>query len=115
MPLYVLLITAFVFLLVSAASYFFVKKKVFLFSVLLFYSCSVLLSHLLLLNHPVIFYIIIALLVAFPIICLIIFVFDVYRALFCIDTSFVFVVVWLLMPALFVVNFVIYVVNIIYA
>ncbi len=116
MPLYVLLIIAFAFLLAAAASYFFAKTKLFSFTLLLFYIFNACISFSLFYNHHVIiFYVIVVIFIALPIICLITFAFDVHYALFCIDTSFAVVVVWLLIPAFFAVNLIAYIVRIIHA
>lgn len=116
MPPYTLLIIAAVSLIASGASYFFAKIKVFSLTLLLFYASNTFLSFLLLHDHHIILlYTIATLFVAFPIICLITFVLDRYCALFCIDTSFVLVIVWLLMPSLFIVNLLIYIIKIIHA
>lgn len=116
MPPYTLLIIAVVSLIASGTSYFFAKIKVFSLTLLLFYASNTILSFLLLYNHHVVLlYTIVTLFVAFPIICLITFVLDRYCALFCIDTSFVLVIVWLLMPSLFIVNLLIYIIKIIHA
>lgn len=90
----VLLIIAFVSLLVSAGSYFFAKIKILSFTLFLFYTCNTFLSSLLFLNHPLLFCIIGIFFIALPIICLILFALDTHYALFCIDTSFVFMIVW---------------------
>lgn len=97
-------------------SYFFAKTKTFLFTLLLFYTCNTFLSFFLIHNYSIIlFYTIIIFLVAFPIICLILFVLDIRYALFCVDTSFVVILVWLLLPVLFVANLISYLLTVIYA
>lgn len=109
MPPYVLLITAFVTLIASAATYFFGKKGPFICTLILFYACNTLLSSFLFYNHQtVLFSIIVTVFVAFPVICLIVFAVDTYFAVFCTDTSFVFVLVWLLIPMLFIINLISY-------
>lgn len=116
MPLYVLLLIAFASLIVSAVSYFFAKIKLFSFTLLLFYTCNTFLSFSLTHNnHAVFFYAIVMFLIVFPILCLILFALDVHYGLFCIDTSFVLVIVWLLTPVLFVVNLVSYILKVIHA
>lgn len=104
MPPFVLIIIAFVSLIASAVSYFFAKIRVLSFSLVLFYTCNTFLSSVLYSNHPILFCIIGTVFVALPVICLIIFALDTHYALFCTDTSFVFVIVWLLIPAFFVIN-----------
>lgn len=112
MPLYVLLIMAFAFLIAAAVSYFFAKTKLFSFTLLLFYTFNTCFSFSLLYNHhSILFYTIVIIFVALPIICLITFALDTHYALFCIDTSFAVFIVWLLIPALFTINLIIYIVN----
>ena len=116
MPLYALLIIAFVSLIISAASYFFAKIKMFSCTLLLFYTANTILSFLLLHDHHIILlYTIATLFIAFPIICLTTFVLDRYCALFCIDTSFVVFIAWLFIPALFIVNLIIYITKTLHA
>ncbi|MBM4066583.1 MAG: hypothetical protein FJ266_13250 [Planctomycetes bacterium] len=115
MPLYVLLLIAFASLIASAISYFFAKIKLFSFALLLFYTCNTFLSFFLVHNHAVFFYTIVMFLIVLPILCLILFALDVHYGLFCIDTSFVLVIVWLLMPVLFVVSLVSYILKVIHA
>ncbi|KAA0251005.1 MAG: hypothetical protein DWB56_09760 [Candidatus Jettenia sp.] len=110
-----LLITAFVSFVTSAVTYFFAKIKIFSCALLLFYGTNFFLSFFLLNTHITLFIIIIILFLAFPIICLLIFVVDTYRALFCTDTSFVLVIVWLLMPPFFMINLIVYTFRIIHA
>ncbi len=101
----VLLAAAFLSLAASAVSYFFAKAKLFLFTLLVFYTSNAFLSFILFYGHQtILFYTIIILFIVFPIICLIIFVLDRYHALFCTDTSFIIVLVWLFIPMLFAVN-----------
>ena len=115
-PLYALLIPAFVSLMASAISYFFAKTKLFSFALLLFYTCNTIFSYLLLYNHhSILFYTIGTSFVAFPIICLIIFALDTHYALFSTDSSFVLVIVWLFIPTFFVINLIVYLVKIIHA
>lgn len=109
-----LLITASVSLAISAVTYFFAKIKIFSCTLLLFYIANFFLSFLLLNTHPTFFITIIILFLAFPIICLLIFVADTYYALFCTDTSFVLVIVWLLMPAFFMINLIVYIFRILH-
>lgn len=116
MPLYVLLIIAFAFLIAAAVSYFFAKTKLFSFTLLLFYTFSACLSFSLLYdNHSILFYTVVIIFVVLPIICLITFALDIHYALFCIDTSFAVVIVWLLIPALFIINLIAYIIRIIHA
>ncbi len=113
---YVLLVIAFASLIASAISYFFAKIKLFSFTLLLFYTCNTFLSFFLLHNnHAVFFYTIVIFLIVFPVICLILFALDVHYGLFCIDTSFVLVFVWLLTPILFIVTLVSYILKVIHA
>ena len=113
---YALLLIAFASLIASAISYFFAKIKLFSFTLLLFYTCNTFLSFFLIHNnHAVFFYTIVIFLIVFPIICLILFALDVHYGLFCIDTSFVLVLVWLLTPVLFVVNLISYILKVIHA
>src|SRR3990170_8962641 len=113
---YVLLLIAFASLIASAISYFFAKIKLFSFTLLLFYTCNTFLSFFLIHNHHIVFfYVIVIFLIAFPITCLILFVLDMRCALFCTDTSFVLFFVWLLIPALFIVNLISYALKVIHA
>ena len=113
---YVLLLIAFASLIASAISYFFAKIKLFSFTLLLFYACNSFPSFSLIHNnHAFFFYTIVMFLIVLPIICLILFALDVHYGLFCIDTSFVLVLVWLLTPVLFVVNLVSYILKVIHA
>ena len=113
---YVLLLIAFASLIASAISYFFAKIKLFSFTLLLFYTCNTFLSFFLIHNnHAVFFYTIVIFLIVFPIICLILFALDVHYGLFCIDTSFVLVLIWLLTPIFFIVNLVSYILKVIHA
>ena len=115
MPLYVVLLIAFVSLTASAVSYFFAKIKLFSFTLLLFYTSSTFLSFSLIYNnHAVFFYTIAMFLIVLPIICLILFALDVHYGLFCIDTSFVLVLVWLLTPVLFIVNLISYILKVVH-
>ena len=112
MLLCVLLLIAFASLIASVASYFFVKIKTFSFAVLLFYTCNTVLSFFLIHdNHTALFYVTVIPLVAFPVVCLVLFACDVRYGLFCIDSSFVLFFVWLLIPVLFTVNLTIYLVT----
>ena|SRR3989337_744456 len=113
---HVFLLIAFASLIVSAVSYFFAKIKLFSFTLLLFYACNSFLSFSLIHNnHAFFFYTIVIFLIIFPIICLILFALDVHYGLFCIDTSFVLILVWLLTPVLFIVNFISYILTVIHA
>ena len=114
MPLYVLLIIAFVTLIASAVTYFFAKARLLSCTLLLFYTSNTFLSFLLFSHQTVLFSVIVTLFVALPIICLIIFAVDMYFAIFCTDTSFVFVLVWLLMPLFFIINLVRYILKIVH-
>ena len=115
-PAYALLLISFVLLITSALSYYFVRARIFSFTLFLFYICNSILSFSLLHNNSIIFfYIIVTILVAFPIICLLIFAIDMRYALFCTDMSFALVIVWLLIPVFFVVNLIIYIFQIIHA
>lgn len=110
------MIIAFVSLTSSAISYFFAKAKVFLFSLLVFYICNFFLSYGIFYNsHPTLFIALITLFLVFPVGCLITFTLDKYWALFCTDTSFIFVIVWLLIPVFFVINLISYIVKAIHA
>lgn len=116
MPLYVLLIIASATLAASAVTYFFARTKLFSFTLILFYASSTLLSFSLFHTHQtVLFYIIVTIFVALPIVCLTLFAVDAYFAVFCTDTSFVFVLVWLLIPMLFIINLISYLVKAIHA
>lgn len=113
---YVILIIAFASLIAAAICYFFARIKLFSFTLLLFYTCNTFLSFFLTHNnHTVFFYTIVIFLVVFPILCLILFALDVRYGLFCIDSSFVLVLVWLLTPVLFVVNLISYIIKVIHA
>lgn len=110
------LLIAFASLTASAIAYFFSRIKAFSFALLLFYTCNTILSFFLIHNHHVLFfYLIIIFLVLFPLLCLILFALDVRYGLFCIDTSFAVVFVWLLMPLFFTVNLFLYIVKIFHA
>lgn len=106
---------AFVSLIASAGSYFCAKTRILSFALVLFYACNTFLSSFLFLNHPILFCIIGIFFVALPVICLILFALDTHYALFCTDTSFVFVIVWLLMPMFFFINLACYLFNVIHA
>jgi len=113
---YVFLLIASASLIASAMSYFFAKIKSFSFTLLLFYTCNTFFSFFLIHNnHAFFFYTIVIFLIIFPILCLILFALDVYYGLFCIDTSFVLFLVWLLTPVLFIVNLVSYILKVIHA
>lgn len=114
MPPYVLLVIAFITLIASAVSYFFAKARLLSCTLLLFYTSNTFLSFLLFSHQTVLFSVIVTLFVALPIICLIIFAVDMYFAIFCTDTSFVFVLVWLLMPLFFIINLVRYILKIVH-
>ncbi|TVM04378.1 MAG: hypothetical protein CV087_00340 [Candidatus Brocadia sp. WS118] len=81
----------------------------------LFYTGSTLLSASLFSHHPLFLCIIIIVFIALPVTCLILFALDVQYGLFCTDTSFVFILVWLLIPALFFINFIKYLFKVLYA
>ena len=116
MSLYLLLLISFASLIASAISYFFAKRKTFSFTLLLFYTCNTFLSFSLIHNnHAIFFYTIVMFLIVLPIICLLLFALDVYYGLFCTDTSFVLVFVWLLIPVLFIVNLISYILTVIHA
>lgn len=114
MPPYVLLVIAFVTLIASAVTYFFAKARLLSCTLLLFYTSNTFLSFLLFFHQTILFSVIVTLFVALPIICLIIFAVDMYFAVFCTDTSFVFVLVWLLMPLFFIINLVRYILKIVH-
>lgn len=104
-----LVIIAFFSLAASAISYFFAKIKLFSFLLLLFYTCNTILLFLLLSDHHIIlFFSLITVFVAIPVVSLLTFAVDVHYALFCTDTSFLLVIVWLLMPFSFIVTFFLY-------
>ncbi len=116
MPHSALLAIAFLSLVASAISYFFAKARLFLFTLFLFYTSNAFLSFFLFYEHQtVLFYTMIILFIVFPALCLIIFIADRYYAIFCTDTSFVIVIVWLFIPVLFMVNFVVVLLRGIYA
>lgn len=115
MPSYLLLIVAFVTLVASAGSYFLAKRRLLTLFLILFYTESTFLSASLFSHQPFFLCTIIIVLVALPITCLILFALDTYYGLFCTDTSFVFVLVWLLIPALFFINFIKYLFKVLYA
>ena len=113
---YVFLLIASASLIASAMSYFFAKIKLFSFTLLLFYTCNTFFSFFLIHNnHAFFFYTIVIFLIVSPILCLILFALDVHYGLFCIDTSFVLILVWLLTPVLFIVNFISYILTVIHA
>lgn len=115
MPPYVLLVIAFITLIASAVSYFFAKTRLLSCTLILFYACNTFLSFLLFYHHQaVLFSVIVTLFVALPIICLIIFAVDTHFAVFCTDTSFVFVLVWLLIPLFFIINLIRYILKIVH-
>ncbi|OOP56545.1 MAG: hypothetical protein AYP45_08665 [Candidatus Brocadia carolinensis] len=99
----------------SAGSYFFAKTRLLSIFLILFYTASTFLSSSLFSNHPLFLCIIIIVFIALPILCLIIFALDVQYGLFCTDTSFVFILVWLLIPALSFINFITYLFKVLYA
>lgn len=83
---------------------------------LLFYTSNTLLSSFLIYNFNIIFfYTIVTFFVVLPLVCLILFALDVYYGLFCIDTSFVFVFIWLLIPAFFTINLFSYLLKVFHA
>lgn len=111
----ILLMVTFVALFASAGSYFFAKTRMLFFFLILFYTGSTFLSSSLFSHSPVFLCIIITVFVALPVVCLILFALDVQYGFFCTDTSFIFVLVWLLIPALFFINLIKYLFKIIYA
>lgn len=115
MPPYLLLIVTFVTLVASAGSYFFAKTKLVALFLILFYTGSTFLSASLFSHHPLFLCIIIIVFIALPVMCLILFALDVQYGLFCTDTSFVFVLVWLLIPGLFTIHYIKYLFMVIYA
>ena len=109
MPISGLFIIAFFLFIIAAVSYFFAKTKTFSFALLLFYACNTYLSQILLYHpHPLLFYIIITLFLIFPLVCLILFALDVRYGLFCTDTTFIIIFVWLLIPAYLMTNIILY-------
>jgi hypothetical protein len=114
-PPYLLLIGTFAAFIASAGSYFFAKPRLAAVFLTLFYTGSTLLSSSLLSHHPAVLCSIIIVFVALPVLCLLLFAADVQYGLFCTDTSFVFVLVWLLIPLLFSINLIIYLFKDIYA
>lgn len=111
----VLLIITFVFLIASAVSYFFAKPRILFFALFLFYTCNTILSSILFHNHPILFCIIGIFFVALPVICLILFALDTQYALFCTDSSFVFVIVWPFIAMFFFINLIWYLFHVIQA
>ncbi len=109
MPLSLILTIAFFSFAASALSYFFAKYRLFSCLLLLFYISNTILSSSLLYNRFfVLFCILTAICVAFPIMCLILFALDTRYGLFCTDSSFAIVLVWLLAPVLFIINLIAY-------
>jgi hypothetical protein len=114
--LFLLTVIALVSLAVSAVSYFFAKTKILLFAFLVFYATNFFLSFFLFYDfHLILFIAITTLFLAFPVSCIVIFSLDTFYALFCTDTSFVFVIVWLLMPIFFIINLISYIITIVHA
>lgn len=113
-PPVVLLMVTFVTFLASAGSYFFAKTRLLSFFLILFYTGSTILSSSLFSDYPVFLCLIIIVFIALPVICLILFALDVQYGFFCTDSSFIFVLVWLLIPVLFAINFITYLFMVIY-
>ncbi len=108
----ILLAIAAASLVICAVSYYFSRIKLFSFTLILFYASSVYLDSFLFSHCPsIVFIAIVALLVAVPFACLLIFALDTHFALFCTDTSFALVVVWMLAPVLLGINFIYYLVK----
>lgn len=114
MPPDLLLILTFFTFIASAGSYFFARTRLLSFFLILFYAGSTLLSSSLFSDYPVLLCLIIIVFVALPVMCLILFALDVQYGLFCTDTSFVFVLIWLLIPVLFSINLIRYLFKVIY-
>lgn len=108
----ILLAIAAASLVICAASYYFSRIKLFSFTLILFYAASVYLDSILFSPCPSIAFVaLVTLFVAIPLVCLVIFAVDTHFALFCADTSFALVIVWLLAPVLLVINFISYLVK----
>ncbi len=111
----ILLAIAAASLVICAASYYFSRIKLFSFTLILFYASSVYLNAFLFSHSPsMVFITLVALFVALPFVCLVIFALDTHFALFCADTSFALVIVWLFAPVLLAINFISYLVKMLY-
>lgn len=108
----ILLAIAAASLAICAASYYFSRIKLFSFTLIVFYTSSVYLDSFLFSHCPsIVFITMVTLFVAIPFVCLLIFAIDTHFALFCTDTSFALVVVWLLAPVLLAINSISYLVK----
>ena len=115
MSLSVLLAIAAASLAICAASYYYSRIKLFSFTLILFYASSVYLDSFLFAHCPsVVFIAMVALFVAAPFACLLIFALDTHFALFCSDTSFALVIIWILAPVFLVINSISYLVKILH-
>ena len=112
MSLTILLAIAAASLAICAVSYYFSRIKLFSFTLILFYTSSVYLDSFLFSHCPsIVFITVVVLLVAVPFACLLVFALDTHFALFCTDTSFALVVVWMLAPVLLGINSLFYLVK----
>ncbi len=115
MSLSVLLAIAAALLAICAASYYYSRIKLFSFTLILFYASSVYLDALLFSHCPsIVFVAMVALFVVAPFACLLIFALDTHFALFCSDTSFALVIIWMLAPVFLVINFISFLVKILH-
>ncbi len=103
-----LIILSLLSLPLMAICYFWSRLYLCIMFSLIFFISNIMLAHGLLYEHYVIsFYLLMLLCVVFPISCLIAFALDVRYGIFCIDTSFSLVVVWIFSPILLPINIII--------
>ncbi|KAA3602303.1 MAG: hypothetical protein D8M57_10055 [Candidatus Scalindua sp. AMX11] len=101
-----ILITVSIFsLLLTAVCYFFSRSILCIIFASIFIVSNTVLAHTLLYEqHAIIFFLLIAICVIFPVSCLISFLFDIMYGIFCIDTSFSLVIAWAFLPLLLPIN-----------
>lgn len=104
-----ILITLCIFSLpLTAACYFYSKIKLCIFFALIFFASNIIFAHSLLYeDYTAFFYLLMALSVVFPVLCLTAFALDVKYGIFCIDTSFSSIIAWIFSPILLPINLII--------
>ena len=89
----------------TAVCYFFSKIRACLFFLIIFYISNFIVTDTIFYdNHVYLFYFVITFSCILPVIFLIIFALDVKYALFCIDTSFLVPLIWVMVPPIVVLN-----------
>lgn len=100
-----IIIISIISLFLTALSYFFSWIKSSILYLIIFFAFNICFTHSLLYKeHIVVFYMIISISCIIPVALLITFALDVKYALFCLDTSFLIPIVWILMPFILPVN-----------